>query len=358
MEPSVGSKKSFYGMLMTVLFYTTGFICSLRTALWLTMHALIPAISHTIALYYHPSSSSPSKSAPPSPGGGGPGFPSNVGKGAGDAAGLLFKLVHTAAGHNLLVPVPVPASMYHISAAAAGSAGSPGRTFTGLALSSLAGAGSVAAYYYLVRKRTLNRLATLFVVPVADAVFAVVQCGPSAWTWSKITRSISAALRRQRHSPSSAATETGSSTETESSVPVLATTFTARCAKTKLNPAAPAFTPSPAPALTSSPALPPLRRLDPTARTFAPRGCATPPSPADSTYSAGPATPSPSCVPSAFALAAARVARAGTGMGKSGGADGSAGVHIPPVGVGKMRVVRPEEVIVGERRAGEVFVFF
>ena len=31
---------------------------------------------------------------------------------------------------------------------------------------------------------------------------------------------------------------------------------------------------------------------------------------------------------------------------------------VVPVGVGKMRVVRPEEVVIGERRAGEVFVFF
>lgn len=162
MERSVGSKKSVYCMLMTVLFYTTGFICSLRTALWLTMHALIPAISHLIALYYHPSSSSPSSPTPPSPGGGVPWFLSNVGKGAEDAAGLLFKLVRTAAGHDLLVPVPVPASMYHGSAAAVGSVGFPGWTFTGLALSSLVGAGSVLAYYYLVSKRTLNRLATLF----------------------------------------------------------------------------------------------------------------------------------------------------------------------------------------------------
>jgi hypothetical protein len=38
---------------------------------------------------------------------------------------------------------------------------------------------------------------------------------------------------------------------------------------------------------------------------------------------------------------------------KSGGAGGRT-----PVGVGKMRVVRPEEVVVGERRADEVFVFF
>ncbi|KAH9020423.1 hypothetical protein EDB84DRAFT_1441816 [Lactarius hengduanensis] len=299
MERSVGSKKSVYGMLMTVLFYTTGFICALRTAAWLAMHTLIPAISHIIASYYRPSSSSSSNPAPPSPAVGGAGLVSNAG--AENIAGLLFKLVHTAAGHDLLVPVP--ASMYHISGAAAESAPLR-RALARLALlSSLIGAGGVAAYYY---RR------------------------PSAWTWGK---RISAALHGR---PGTRAAS-------------------ARCSKTKLNPAAPAFapsssspSPSPSPAVASPPQ---LHRLDPTARTFAPRGCATPPSPADSV---GPATPSPSRIPSAFALAAARVARAaGTGMGKSV----SAGVRLP-VGVGKMRVVRPEEVVAGERRANEVFVFF
>src|SRR5216683_2094899 len=108
--------------------------------------------------------------------------------------------------------------------------------------------------------------------------------------------------------------------------------------RTRLNPAAPVFTPLP------------THRLDPTVRAFAPatrvsRGNdSAPASPADS---AGPATPSP--VRNAFAFAfAARAAR-----GK-GSADGSP----LPLGVGKMRVVRPEDVVVGERRAGEVFVFF
>jgi len=355
--------KSVYGMLMTVLFYTTGFICALRTAAWLAMHTLIPTISRIIALYYRPSSSPSSNPAPPSPAAGGAGFASNAGAGAGDAAGLLFKLVHTAAGHDLFVPVPVSASVYHREAVES-------RTLARLALlSSLVGAGSVAAYYYfLVSIRALLHLTSMhsFVFVAADAVLAVVQRGPSVWTWGKTTRRIFAALQRQRHGPSSpgmrAATDTDSGT-TESSTH-------ARCSKTKLNPAAPAFTPSswpfsasssspsPAPAPpATSPSLPLMHRLDPTARTFAPRGCATPPSPADSSDSAGPATPSPSCVPSAFALAAARVARAaGTGMGKSGGGV-NAGVRFP-VGVGKMRVVRPEEVVVGERRPDEVFVFF
>ncbi|KAH9046952.1 hypothetical protein EDB83DRAFT_2403977 [Lactarius deliciosus] len=309
MERSVGSKKSVYGMLMTVLFYTTGSICALRTAAWLAMHTLVPAISHIITLYYRPSSNT----APPSPATGG----ANAGPGAGDIAGLLFKLVRTAAGHDLLVPVPP--SMYHISGAAAESTLLHRALARLVLLSSLMGAGGVVAYYYSLRR-------------------------PSAWTWAK---SISAALQRRRHGPSSPGTSDTDSSTTES-----------RCSKTRLNPAAPAFTPS-----SSSPSPSPLpliasplelHRLSPTARTFAPRGCATPPSPADSTDSVGPATPSPSCIPSAFALAAARVARAaGTGMGKSV----SAGVRLP-VGVGKMRVVRPEEVVAGERRAGEVFVFF
>jgi hypothetical protein len=144
MERSAGTKNSVYGMLMTVLFYTTGFICGLRTAAWLAMHMLIPAISRIIALYYPPSSSN---RAPPTPASG------------GAAAGLLFKLVHTAAGNDLLVPFPVPASMYHIRAA-----GTPVRTLARLAL---VGAGSLAAYYYLLLV-SINPCAFPFYV--ADAV--------------------------------------------------------------------------------------------------------------------------------------------------------------------------------------------
>jgi hypothetical protein len=312
MEGSVGSKKSVYGMLMTVLFYTTGFICGLRTVAWLVMHMLIPVVSRILALCYRRSSTSHSNPAPPSPGA------SGVGKSARDAAGLLFKLVHTAAGDDLLVPVPVPASIYHISAAVVERSSDPGRAFARLALFVfLIGACGIAAYCYF-------------------------HCGPLARTWGSIARSISAALqRRQRHGPSNsgpAATKTDSGSGT--GTPALTTTPTARCAKTKLNPAAPPFTPSP-----PSFPLPQLHRLDPTARTFAPRGCATPPSPTESVDSSGPATPSPSCM-----------LRTGSRMGKSG-TGGGAGLHIP-VGVGKMRVVRPEEVVVGDRRAGEVFVFF
>ena len=107
--------------------------------------------------------------------------------------------------------------------------------------------------------------------------------------------------------------------------------------KTKLNPAAPVFTPSPA------------YRLDPTVRAFIPHASgmnsdSVPASPADS---AGPATPSP--VRGAFTFGwATRAARSkGHGEGSS-----------LPVGVGKMRMVQPEDVVDGERRAGEVFVFF
>jgi hypothetical protein len=143
MEPSVGSKKPIYGMLMTVLFYTTGILCGLRTALWLAMHTLLPAISHIIALYYRPYSSS--DPAPPGPTAGG--MSSNARKGA--TAGQFFKLVHTAAGHDVLVPVPIPTSTYHISAVATAgsSSNAPIQTFVRLALlSSLIG----AAYYYFV----------------------------------------------------------------------------------------------------------------------------------------------------------------------------------------------------------------
>jgi hypothetical protein len=132
-------------------------------------------------------------------------------------------------------------------------------------------------------------------------------------------------------------------TPSPSSAPLKRSTSTTT---TKLNPAAPVFTPSPPTQ---------QQRLDPTARAFTPRGGegkdSAPSSPVDSV---GPVTPSP--VRSAFAFAA-RVAV----HGRSGGdGDGSAfgGKQALPVGVGKMRVVRPEEVVIGERRMGEVFVFF
>ncbi|KAI0297620.1 hypothetical protein B0F90DRAFT_883491 [Multifurca ochricompacta] len=155
--------------------------------------------------------------------------------------------------------------------------------------------------------------------------------------------------------------------------------------KLKLNPAAPAFTPSPSPS--PSPVSPASimammttthhRVLDPTARAFAPRGGASlgddsaPSSPADSV---GPATPSP--IPAsvttpiryntfAFSARLARVGKSGgggggVGSGRVGIENGkTAALHQQlPVGVGKMRVVRPEEVVIGEKRAGEVFVFF
>jgi hypothetical protein len=117
--------------------------------------------------------------------------------------------------------------------------------------------------------------------------------------------------------------------------------FETRTKTTRLNPAAPVFTPSLAH---------PRRRLlldDPTTRAFA-FGPASR-SPADSP---GPATPlGPSHVRGAFTFALA--ARA-TGRSK-GGVDGS---PLPfPLGVGKTRVVQPEDVIVGEQGADNVFIF-
>lgn len=151
MDRNVGSKTPVYGMLMTVVFYTTGFICGLRILAWFAMHTLIPAASHILALCYRPLLSNPT---PPSPGA----------SGAGDAAGLLFKLIHTAAGHDLLVPVPVPvASMYHMSAE--GTSG-PGRTIARFALCAfMISACGIAAYcYFLVS-------IPLFVIVMVDAVF-------------------------------------------------------------------------------------------------------------------------------------------------------------------------------------------
>ena len=282
------SKKPVYGMLMTVLFYTTGFICGVRTALWLAMHTLLPAISRIVALYYHPSSSS--DPAPPSPTAGG--MMSNSRKGA--SSGQFFKLVHTAAGHDLLVPVPVPTSTYHIGAlTASGSSSSAVHILARLALLlSLIG----AAYYYFVSFYPLKPF--LFYIDLG------VQCRSPTW------------IRARKFTP-------------RNITPFSTGLSSVKTTTRKLNPAAPAFTPSAA-----TPTL--HHRLDPTARTFAPA------SPADSSMdSAGPATPSPS--------SATRVAH----VGKSGGT----GWRVP-VGVGKMRVVRPEEVVDGERRVGEVFVFF
>lgn len=105
--------------------------------------------------------------------------------------------------------------------------------------------------------------------------------------------------------------------------PVITTiTITARYAKRMLKPAAPAFTPF-------APQLQP-HRLD-----------STPPSPAESMDSAGPATPSP--------LPPSGVHAGSTGMGKGG-------VRIPWRWQDAC-VVRPEEVVVGDWRACEVFVF-
>jgi hypothetical protein len=119
MEPSVGSKKPVYGMLMTVLFTPPASYAACAPRLARHAHA------HSRHLTYHrailppfPRPLQPRSSFSRCGG---------VVEEAGDTAGLLFKLVHTAAGHDLLVPVPVPASMYHISAVArrapAGQAG-------------------------------------------------------------------------------------------------------------------------------------------------------------------------------------------------------------------------------------------
>ena len=162
MERSVGSKKSVYGMLMTVLFYTTGFICGLRTA-WLAVHMLVPATLRFIALYYQPYSSSPS---PRTPASGGAGFASNLRAGTGDAAGLLFKLVRTAAGHNHFVPIPAPVSTYHVNAATTESTGTPREPLrqTLALLAFLVGASTLAAYYYfsLVSKKKKKVHCSLF----------------------------------------------------------------------------------------------------------------------------------------------------------------------------------------------------
>lgn len=310
MDRNVGSKTPVYGVLMTVVFYTTGFICGLRSLVWLAMNTLVPAASHIIALCYRHPLPNPT---PPSPG---------VGE-AGDAAGLLFKLVHTAAGHDLLVPVPVPALMYHMSAE---STSGPGRIFTRLALCAPMISACCIAYFYFLVSHTL--FLSLLWSTRCSLTVKTLQRGSLARTWSTIFRSTISVFPRQRNNLSSSSLA--------ATVPVSVTTPTTRPTKTKLNPAAAPFTPSPP--------QPQPRRLDPTAPTFAPRGCVTPPSPAESVDSVGPATPSPSPASGVAGLA---------GLGKGAGV----GLRVPVV-VGKMRVVRPEEVVDGDRRADEVFVFF
>jgi hypothetical protein len=118
--------------------------------------------------------------------------------------------------------------------------------------------------------------------------------------------------------------------------------FKTRTKTRQLNPAAPVFTPSLA-----------HRRLliDPTAsaRAFA----LTPASPADSPE---PATPRGSLSPVRNTFTFAIAAHAACRRGIKGGTDGS---PLPlSLGVGKMHMVLPEDIIVsGERHAEEVFVF-
>ncbi|KAI0253299.1 hypothetical protein BJV78DRAFT_227077 [Lactifluus subvellereus] len=369
------SKNSAYSMLMTVVFYTTGSICALRTTAWLAARTLLPIASH---YYYRSYAASPSADS--------------AGGAGGTAAGLFFKLVRagTAAGHDLFVPVPI--GVPHMGAAAAEGSGGSMLLFLFLLLrgvvklalfSAFVGACSVAAYYFaaavgsLLARPSLSPIRSLalplwiaYAHPIAAAAAAAKQDRKSAQSKSHKLSTASHSHSHPAppsqsvqppndapHTPSTAGTTAGSgsaaappdSTVTapkpaapsESPWPI-APPKRASATTTKLNPAAPVFTPS----------TPAAQRLDPTARAFTSRGWggegkdSAPPSPADSV---GPATPSP--VRSAFAFAA-RVAARGRSSGGDGGKQGL------PVGVGRMRVVRPEEVVISERRAGEVFVFF
>jgi hypothetical protein len=105
---------SIYSMLMTVLFYTTAWLCTLRAAAWLSTHAILPILSRIISYYYidyyyyyHTNSGDGVRSSSSSlPMAGSSGFQaSDVGTGTG--TGTLFKLVRTAAGHILFVPIEV-----------------------------------------------------------------------------------------------------------------------------------------------------------------------------------------------------------------------------------------------------------
>ena len=108
---------SIYSMLMTVVFYTTASLCTLRAAAWLFAHALLPAISRIVSyLYFHSYtdktanrivSSSPLASS----------LAGSASLARDAATGKLFKLVRTAAGHDLFVPVSITGP-YHATGAA------------------------------------------------------------------------------------------------------------------------------------------------------------------------------------------------------------------------------------------------
>jgi hypothetical protein len=89
---------SIYSMLLTLLFYTTASVCALRAAAWLSLHALLPALSrllsHCCTHYLHSEGTSRH--------GGIPSSSSSLG-----GSGTLLKLVRTAAGHVLFVPVSI-----------------------------------------------------------------------------------------------------------------------------------------------------------------------------------------------------------------------------------------------------------
>ena len=107
---------SIYSMLMTALFYTIASLYALRTAAWLSTHALLPILSRMLSYCYHhyrysylDTRHGIQSSAPLSPSVG-----SAVGRQAhqaisGDATAgtTLFKLVRTAAGQILFVPVSI-----------------------------------------------------------------------------------------------------------------------------------------------------------------------------------------------------------------------------------------------------------
>lgn len=114
---------SIYSMLMTVVFYTTASLCALRAAAWLFAHTLLPALSRIfsyICFYPHTDETAHritiTSSSPPTP------SLAGSARQAEDApTGKLFKLVRTAAGHDLFVPVSITGT-HHATAAADRSA--------------------------------------------------------------------------------------------------------------------------------------------------------------------------------------------------------------------------------------------
>jgi len=345
---------SVYIMFMTVVFYTTGSICALRLAARLATHSLLPILSRILSYCYSLAATAavscaarylPTLSKEDSH--------SRDSSVVGHAAvGLFFKFVNAARGQDDLSVSVSSAGPPH-SATIAESTTASGRT-TGLLrgattlrlvlFSAFVGAcGIAAAYSYFTTMTDRASGGRGSNIPGTTTPSSCACSAPSPTEVVNPSTPNSESQFSDLTGPARAlAVDDGLGTA------VIKTTMP----EPKLNPTAPIFTPSSAHGLALiGPALTTPRRDDVGSGGGGGSGQgndSAPASPADST---GPLTPSP--VRSVFAFAA-RVAHTKSSEGRSGG-----GGELPfPIGVGRMRVVRPEEVVIGERQEGEVFVFF